>query len=225
MKARSTALRARAIELWPVFEASFGAYRQTFINAGCDARQADQIATILAGRDLLLCDVEPDDDSLTHEVGRCRELLEAAAAEEDEGEGEQCLNHLMSSPVDIWRSGLRRTVAQVIIDALAADPTTAGGQRAGLGTIGLRLEGTGGDVRIAVANRHVGLERLFNNTRWQGGAWVQALHYLDGAEAIAPKRFAGVQSRCTLLDAKFTPSNGIDDPEFEEESESMDEGA
>ena len=115
-----------------------------------------------------------------------------------------------SSLVDLWRSGERETVAEVILRAL--NPREGTGARRALGKIGLQVEHWADpDQRVLlVANQHVGLDRLFRETRWAGGNWRTALRYLDGAAPCGRACFAGVQQRATLLPSRWLPGSEPD---------------
>jgi hypothetical protein len=115
---------------------------------------------------------------------------------EEEGEGQQCLTHLCSSSFDRWRDGERATVAELIIER----------RNDLLGRIGVKLEKIedGGDMLIA--NQHVGLARIFAESKWSNGRWVTALRYLEGCEPLnKTTRFAGVSVRATIVPAKYLP--------------------
>lgn len=211
----SPALRARAIEGWQRFQNTFAIYRAAFLGQGVDGRDADRIATVLAGRDLLLHDDEPDSDSVYIEVDRYLELVSEAAEQDDEGEGQQCLTQLYSSPADLWRGGDRETVAEVIMMALT--PSGSEAKRA-LGKLGLALkkDKKSGSTVLLVANKNVTLERFYRDTRWAEGRWQQALRYLPGAYAWGRAAgFAGTQVRATALPEAWFPRDDAAAPEDE----------
>ena len=205
MRELSPRLWARAIAGWDRFQDTFGAYRAGFMGLGCDARQSDQAATILAGRDLLLEDAAPDHDSVREIIGKFSYLVEAAAEDDDESEGKECLTQLYTAPADLWRSGDRLTISRVIMEAMQANGTP---EREALGTIGLRIERhrQPGQAVLLVAKTHVGLARIFEGTRWHNCGWTEALRYLDGVGAWPNSvRFAGVKSRCTAIPFSWLP--------------------
>jgi hypothetical protein len=206
------ALWRRAIKDYDRFQDTFGLYRSAILQSGLDPRPADQIATLLAGRDLLLNDYPPCSDSIEAELERAAPLIRDAQEQAEEGEGQQCLNHLYSSPVDLWRSGERPTVSQLVMDAMDMHGSE---KRRMMGTIGLRLIHYRDPARrrLIVANAHVGLNRIFAGTRWENGAWQQALRYLPGAEAAKPNRFAGIFCRGTAIPPDCLPSDDARDEE------------
>lgn len=216
LEAASPELRARAVQGWPRFQRTLAAYRKAFMSLGMDPRMADSYGALLAGRDLLIADAVPDEDAAYDEACRFGGLMERAAIDREEGEGQSCLNRLYTSAAELWRAGDRCTVAQLVMDAVkeyATTPAGAGGRRPlgamgqKLGAAGLRIaEDAAGEWVLLVANQHVGLERLFDGTRWRDGAWQQALHYLPGARAWPkPERFAGALSRATMVPNALLP--------------------
>lgn len=214
---RSAAFRARAIAGWDMFNDGAAAYRSAALAAECSMRQADQLATLLAGRDLLLHDHPADPDSAAYEVSRFAAMLEDFKIEEEAGEGEQCLTHLFTSLVDHqWRSGERRTVGQIILKAMESQ---GGPEREILGTMGLRIEGYNNPLQswLLIAKRHVGLNKIFDGTRWTAGTWDTALRYLHNAKAWPTAvRFAGSPpTRALALPASWLPQR---DPPTEEET-------
>lgn len=210
----SPGLRARAVEHWQRFQDTFGRYRAAFMGKGCDSRDADRIATLLAGRDLLIHDEVPDSDSLEEETARFLELINDAAEQEEESEGQQCLTHLYSSPVDLWHSGARKLVSELLLEARSLG--TGAAARSEITKLGLRIHKEAGEETwLLVANQHVGLERVFRDTRWAGGGWKTALGYLAGARPWPVSlRFAGVKQRAIAIPRSWLPR---DDEENEDD--------
>lgn len=213
----SAALRSRVLARAGFFLEVVGRYREALLARGCDARQSDQLATLLAGRDVLTQDEAPEGEALAAELDPFAGMIAETQAEDvEESEGAQCLAHLYSSTLDLWHSGERQTVSQVVMAALHTTGTDA---RRVLGTIGLRVEGWHQDdpapPRLLVANEHQGLARIFRDTRWAGGAWRQAMRYLPGAQPADRIRFAGIQQRATMIPAELLPR---EEPEDEGEA-------
>ena len=202
---KSAGLRMRALAGWNRFNDSIGVYRSALLAAECSMRQADQLATLLAGRDLLCEDHVPHGDTAAEDVRRFTALLDELVIEDESGEGEQCLTHLYTSPVDSWRGGDRKTVSQMILKALDADGVP---ERRTLAAIGVRIENRRNPAQawLCVANQNVGLDKIFADTRWHGGGWRGALRYLHNAMAWpVPLRFGGAQIRATALPAACLP--------------------
>jgi hypothetical protein len=200
MRDLAPGFRMRALAGWPRFLDTFAAYRATLVGSGLSGRNADTLATLLAGRDLLLNDEMPDADSIAQDVEHFAPFMAAAEEAEDEGEGQQCLTHLLSSPFDRWRDGERATIAEMMIDRRADL----------LGRIGIKLVKLDEGGGLLIANRHVGLNRIFEGSNWSDGRWVTALRYLEGAKPLTdPTRFAGVLARATFLPQLYMPRNEI----------------
>ena len=83
----SPRFRGRAVRGWPFYLDCFEVWRGALVTAGCDGRQADQLAALLAGRDLLLHDILPDSDSQAIELERLAPLLaDTTAADREDGD-------------------------------------------------------------------------------------------------------------------------------------------
>lgn len=208
----SPRLRARALLGWPRFRETLALYRDAFLRAGLDVRGSDKISALLAGRDLLLQDTPPDSDSIEEDVRRFRPLVAAMADDAQDGEGEECLLHLFTSAADLWRSGERSTIGQLVLAAMGKEDAHLGyiaAQRS-LEAIGLAYKqhpsGDESQAVLYVANQHQGLARIFEGTRWEGGKWRDALHFLPKAAAGRRLRFAGSPlTRTVELPAIYLP--------------------
>jgi hypothetical protein len=201
----SPAFRRRAVERWPQFMATFEVYRSAFMQAGLSSRGGDQLATIFAGKELLLSDYPPCTDSVADDIELAKPLIEEMKDQAAEGEGQQCLNHLYSSFVDSYQGGNKRTLGQLVAEAIEVASTDA---NKSLGPYGIYYRRPRMDTHqpalIVIANRSVGLDRVFAGTRWGGGVWVQALGYL-GCKGAGTFRFAGAVSKGLLLPQEHWP--------------------
>jgi len=212
--AASPALRARMLHGWPAYQAAVEAFRAAAAAQGADARAADLLAALLAGLEVLTEEGEPSGERAAQQVERFRWVLgEATADRAEDGEGQRCWVHLMTSASDLWRSGERRSVASELTEGLWADDGAHA--RRALEQMGLKVvERRWPDGRtlhaVLVATKHQGLERVFAGSNWAGGRWTTALLQLPGAypwsrvEAAAP-RFAGVAIRATAVPEAFWP--------------------
>jgi len=204
------ALQARALAGWSRFIETVAIYRAAALCEDAEPRSADSLAALLAGRDLLLRDDIPGQSEAEGEVARLGHLLLRESDRAIDGEGEQCLIHLLSSHVETWGGGERKTIGEKIVEA----------QRPGahrneindiLGRCGLRLkfamvEGQAKLQMLLVARRHNGLDRIYQGTRWGGAVWTQALGDLPGAAPHGPTRFAGApQQRPMAVPPAFLP--------------------
>ncbi|MEA1674085.1 hypothetical protein [Nitrospirillum sp. BR 11163] len=219
--ANSARLRARAITRWDIFAKAVALYRPALIMAGCDGRQADLLAGLLAGRDLLLHDYPPDSDTLEQAVADLAEHI-AFTQEEDveDSDAQQCLSHLMTYETADWRQGERTTIGNMISEAFSeTDPEDK--NRAALARHGLRLEvdvegrlGKSNRFYLVVAPRHSGLERIFSGRvgqKWQGRGWVRSLSRLlpDISRWPSPLWFAGTRGRGVAIPEGFLPPPSV----------------
>lgn len=208
-------LLKRFADHWHRWPALLEAYWDAMVDIGKQAnRGADQFGTLRAAAELLLHDGEVDAEELAlwgQMLGR--EAMDETSAAETEPT--ICLSHLRSMPVNLVGVGPQRLVSEWLLDAttpLGANPsdmydTEAKEKRAkaqaALGRIGLKVVEQDGQEWLAVATNHVGLARLLQDTKFRDGVWTQALARLPGAiksgRDRAAIRFAGHQSRCTLI--------------------------
>lgn len=215
-EAIAPALQARAVAGWSRFLDTVALYRAAAMREDVEPRSADSIAAALAGRDLLLREDIPLVSEAEGEIDALAYLLVRKDDRAIDGEGEQCLVHLLSSHVETWGGGERKTIGEKVIEA-----QQPGAQRNGineiLGRCGLRLRfrvesGAFLLESLLVARAHVGLDRIFKDTRWSGGVWRQALEDLDGVASWGPTHFAGAKStRCTAVPPDYLP--GADEPD------------
>jgi hypothetical protein len=223
-KALGPGLRARAIAGYGRFIETWKAYRAAFMSAGKMPRNADQIATLLAGRDLLIADDVPDSDFLIEEVARFASYVADPDEAEADGEGPRCLDHLITSSIDSWANGERRNIGAQIVLARSSNASEfeAVEARKRLQRYGLRLVCpaiTGKSVYdpdptthwLFVANGHQALSRIFDGSGWAKGGWAAALRYLRGAKP-AEQYIENQKMRGTLVPFEFLPEpDGLDD--------------
>ncbi|GAB5388482.1 MAG: hypothetical protein Alpg2KO_14500 [Alphaproteobacteria bacterium] len=214
----STALAALSAQFWGRMIKGwehFLAARQVYAAAlrdkrDCDARQADQLGTILAGRQVMLSDeLYFQSDLIEEDLGHVEGLLNSYEEQQAETEGYLLLQHLFSSTPDQWRNGTRETVGELIESAVGNNTE----DRKALQRIGMRLEPPpmGGAKRLCIANKHAGLDKLLEGTRWANGVWSQALDQLDGVMTGPAMRFAGAVSRTRIIPAQYL--SGAVEPE------------
>ena len=221
LKAMGEALTRRMVDGWPRLQDVFERYREALTNSGHRGRSADQYGILLASAHLLLHDdAEPESDYLDL---WCERLPPERDAVRDH---ENCLAHLVTAPIEPFRGGGRKTVAQWIEAALdAEDATQPAEANKALETYGLSVAvdypmtmPSGAVLRpswLYVANSHRGLAQLFEGSHWAGQSgttspWVQALRRVRSAEWHEPapdggppkpiqRRFAGFKARATRL--------------------------
>lgn len=200
----SPRFRARLILRYDQYLGCFGSYRAALIGAGCDWRQAEQFASLMAGRDLFLADAALTIDEASQAIGGLMPMIDdAVEIDRGEGTGMLCLGRIVTSEAKAWQSGEQRTIGRLIVDARVE--RRDGHQR--LGAYGLRLDLAGDRTpALLVANNHVALERIFAGTPWAGGLWRKALLKLQGA-AVHPNsvQFDGWKSRCIRIPVEHLP--------------------
>jgi energy-coupling factor transporter ATP-binding protein EcfA2 len=203
---RSPALRRRALEGWPRFNDNLQVYRQALIEAQCDARQADQLGTLLAAASMMLADDAIDSDSATLLVERLGPVIRSYREEDEElSNARRCLGALMTAQIEHWKGGSKSTIGRLV--QLARDPS-CGSERQALRVYGLRLEtNLDGRHELWIANQHGGLDRIFGGTAWADGGWRRALEQLGG-DVVAgdlPRQFDGHKSRFIVLPEGYLP--------------------
>jgi energy-coupling factor transporter ATP-binding protein EcfA2 len=178
-KSLSTCLRGRMLGQSGRWDETHSAIASAARKEGADARQADTIATILAGRDLVLFDGKVDQSRLNE----LRPILGVMAGDaEDSGaasEADNAFDFLLSSLLKLDR-GVRRTIRELLmaaIDGVAIlevdDPSAA------LSRAGIHVLQTKKSIGVRVG-RTTQVADLYAGTKWQNGAHVSALLNIDG---------------------------------------------
>lgn len=231
-RATGRALLRRLMDQWPRFARTLDLYAQALAGAGHDIRGAQQLGTLLACRDMMLYDHEPDADTLDDWASRLapKALGETAGAEPDYL---QCLNHLCQAQPDHWRGGSKQSTAELVHQWMTCEQA-GGGQDAlaALGTGGMSIvapKARGGAYYLAVAVTHEGTRLLFRDSRWEGkagmeGVWTQALRRVPGAEA-GLARIAKRPTRCTLIPVAAVLPDDDDDARDQRAAASSQGGA
>ena len=207
LKELSPFLRRRVIDMWPEFQARFMTYHAYLMNKiDLDSRNADQLSTLLAGQSVMLRDDPPDESLIKQEVTLIWEIIGDIKRDKKDGEGQQCLMHLMTAITDVMRDGSRMSIGQLIEEVFS---TYLRNDRRALESYGVKvikalLHDHRAKDQVVIANRGGGLDRIFSGTRWAGGAWSQALMMLDDAEKVDKSfKFAGINIRGTVLPSEI----------------------
>lgn len=157
------------------------------------ARQADNMATVLAGLWVALNERKIGEDEAPEFIAAYDALVREHGEATSANDAHECLETLLTQAVHLGQ-GLQRTMGSLLAEALA-DAAKPGTNRPThydlLAVNGIRLE----DGGFAVANSHAGMNKIYASTRWAGGQWSQALLRLPGARKVDVKRFAGPRSR------------------------------
>lgn len=201
---------ARIIQQWDRFDYAIGEWKDQMMRSGHGGRGADQFGTLLACLDILLFD-EPADAEFMAKWSNLMDRKTLSESEEDEADHERCIKWLLTSYLDLFRSGERKTVASWILTASGKDKIyntelDISAAKRSLGNIGITIctpKKSGGKICLCVANDHNGLSALFRDSHWKGesgtnGVWVQALRRMSGAFSDQ-QRFNGIKLRCTSV--------------------------
>jgi hypothetical protein len=180
-------IRRRMVDHWHRLDALIEMYKAALAAKGHGGRSADQFGTMLALADLLLYDAA-DEETIAHWADQLKAATLAEKSTELPDE-EEILHHLATSFVTQRGGDEPAPIARMIARALDAED---GAARDRLENFGLRIvavkwnaEGNPGahtptaavakqDLYLAIANNHVGLGRVFGETRWKQGTWAQS---------------------------------------------------
>jgi len=201
-KETSSALWARALAGIGRYEANLEVWKVVLREHGCDPRQAEQPAALLAAYCMLVED-EPITETVAKvELSRYAWMIQTATENDDESSPRECLNYLLGSVIDVGRDSDRKTIGQLLGD-VERDPSLSGSARKALERHGIRPADRGSDGFIAgfmVANKNPNLRRIFAGTDWASDGWGRELKRLLGAGAYKnPVSIANVQSRVTFV--------------------------
>ena len=106
LRALAPRIWVRAIDGYERFQANVDVYRIALLSGGAELREADQLATLLGARDILMFDnVTPEDAALAYMTTHVDMIGASNNEADDGGEGRECLDHLLSSPADVHRGG------------------------------------------------------------------------------------------------------------------------
>ncbi len=196
----------RAITHAPRFRDDAAAIKAVLTEDGEQPRTADLIATLAAGRRLLLADKPLDQSTAREEVRLWRGLLDERVTESTvRNDGQDAFAQLMASDAGVARNDRRLSLGDVVRRVVIDNRDDEDLLRA----CGLRSMKVDGAPWLFVANHHPALTRIFGNTRFRD--WRRSLLYLkDLGEEFAPRpskaslRFGvGVQERA--LGIPLTP--------------------
>jgi hypothetical protein len=218
------------VDRWHEWPRLLEAYRDALIDyGGQGGRAADQFGTLLAAAHLVLEPDMPNEEALAGwgSLLDIQRLAETAEATDDKL---ACIQHLMSTPVDLVRGGDRRLVSEWVLQAVERqrpgdmEHDTATRRKVAsdaLARIGLKVvcdlkKLTPGLDYLALASAHQGLAKLYEGTHWQTrsgaeGVWAQAARRLPSAVTGLTVRIAGSLTKCTAVPLSLFLQ--IDDPD------------
>jgi hypothetical protein len=194
----------RALKGAERYAADFERLKLAMTEAGEPPRLADLVASLAAGRRLLLTDEPLDAESTADELALWASMLaERREASPVSNPGQDALAHLFAWDAGIHNHGSRLTIGELVRRWLLGEPD----RERTLREFGLRpiRNKTDGIPFLLVANKHPALERIFDKTRWPD--WTRSLGYLDqlGPDFATfkpnkPIRFSlGVQQRAIAI--------------------------
>ena len=198
----------RMIDNWNRFGNVLDAYMTMLRDCRLNGRSQRTFGTLMACAD---CAIDQDSLKLDIPIGQnCDDLRiwhrhfeKLREVEEIEDNWRRCLDRLLTAPVDLWRSGQRKTVAS-LLEGFMSNALSYEETRRQLADIGLSLRRPEPgeeprEVQLVIPAQHGALESLFRFTAWlmgpgQGG-WMDALRQANVPYKIANMRIAGLQCR------------------------------
>ncbi len=188
-------------------------YDQTLRAQRMDSRAIDTYGTLLAAAELL---VGPE---ILEEIGlpvtdqtRLGEIIADATAferAEQLDNWHECLNHLMQSTIDTWKSGERPIVGAVIEELQHGQNLDVKYARERLAAINCGVVDKGkvtDSYLLAIPRGGPAISRVFDNTKWEKGGWFDSLKQAPAAVCIHNKgnaqkvKIAGTTAHCVLID-------------------------
>lgn len=212
LKLLSPRLWRRALDGYERFKQNFELLRKALIERGCDPRQAEQPATLLAGYNMMVEDKVIDQAWIDNELQRYSWAIQTQASEATETAASECWRHLLMSLEENARVGERRSIGSLIVE-LCKDPSNRL-LKDHLAQHGLRLKHTssGAIAGLWVANVNPLLLKIYAGSRWASEGWGRELKRLEGASAeAAPIHIGPVSVRVTLIPVGLLPP--VEEPE------------
>ncbi|WP_152986849.1 hypothetical protein [Pseudovibrio sp. POLY-S9] len=190
-------------------------WKQTLHVAGFDSRAMDTYGTLLAAAEMLVgADVLEENGLEVSDQKRLAEVIRHATSLERSEQVEkwqECVEHLLNSPIDFHRGGEKATVGSTIDQYEKKDlDLKFAQQRLGLAGLGLRKEGNPGQgACLAIPSQHPALNKIFQETDFFEGGWSLILKQaptdvvLRGLETkFHNVKIQRTTKRCLLLDLK-----------------------
>jgi hypothetical protein len=204
-------LRRRLVDHWHRLDRLISRYKSALADVGHNGRSGDQFGTLLAVADLLLWDDE-NEENILFWADRFQ-ANELAEKETDLADEEEIVQYLATSFLPQRGGEEPAPIVRHIHDAITPaglDGSNKAGER--LENFGLRIvqrteSGAGKPssamdpkaLYLAIANAHVGLEKIFAAKRWSQGTWTQSFQRVDGSHRRIKVRFAGAKPQWSTL--------------------------
>lgn len=200
----------RMIDNFEIFTNNIGKIWLALAKVGFDSRGCDEFGTLIAAADILLSDGEMTSDDAAEWAEKMKQVLETERMENDP-DSISCIQHLLTSPCDSYRDGKKRTIGDFIAEAAMREntnnsrpgPDDAAAANKVLAAYGLKVdkrkvEGKPDEMYLFIANKHQGLNRVYQNTVWVDGVWRQSFRrFKTGFAYGGVLRFGGVPSKCS----------------------------
>lgn len=201
-------LLRRMLDAWDQFDRLRGWYGEALRQGGHDARGLDTFGTLLTCAHMLLGDEGMDAAGYPIESA---DFWTEALRREDEGDDNwrMCLTHLLSVPVEAWRSGTMPTIGRLLERVMDPHDTLlisdAQNQLAAAGCGMVERGKVCPGPALAIPHHSPIVSRLFAGKPWADGVWRSALRQEKSRGIVLDTtqnrvRISGVQQRCTLID-------------------------
>ncbi len=220
-------MRRRMYDGWARWPGLLAEFRDALIGVGGHkGRGADQFGTLLSAMHMLLDggDVADGEAEALAEKLAVHKLAETA---DNTTDAVECVRHLRTSIVHLPGFKSAMGVNELVLQAslplpapgYASDYGDVKQKRAEaakvLGRVGLKVmrpDDPDPDKRfLAVATTHQGLGKLFEDTRWKGGTWSQALGRVEGAVRNTSARIGGNSIKATWVPLKEIATHQADE--------------
>jgi hypothetical protein len=222
-RARGARLKSRLMQRWPSLEQRIQRYRHALELEGVMGRNADNWQIVLALADMATTDALPDVDrcgAWAHKAA----LLVNADREEVNNDADAMLAYLLGQTLDPFRRGEQYTVGQWIQVAAGLpgapsqllsdfssdwDGKAAKQARANelLSHIGLRVYEEAEPVLFIANTGPAAMNKLFEGSEWNGGAWKQSAARVPNAyKSASTKTLAAVRTRGTMVPLASIPA-------------------
>lgn len=205
----------RMIDEWPRFAETLTAFKGELARGGMDGRGQDTFGTLLTCADMIGHQGWSEERlswPVDGDLVPWGDLLAASGLAEMEDRAENwraCLSHLLSVRVDVWRSGHRNAVGQVLEEFWnQAEDMNIALAKTLLGQAGLTLVNRKSHARdwwLVVPNQNPLTRQLFEGSIWGGevgaGVWAGALRQAPRGAIyeVGQARVNGDKTKCTLI--------------------------
>ena len=177
------------------FDSALSVFKHAIRLAGGDERKADVFSHLLAAQHILTSDAKIKPSNAKELVTLVMEMDEGEPSDE-----EACLNYLLEFLVTV-EGGYKRTIGEWLLYTREGKPTgpTVNKVHAELDRHGIKPDG----INLKIANATQGIKFVFARSQWSEGSHWRVLRRLTDARKGGNARFAGSQSKCTIIPWKL----------------------